>query len=65
MDSNIRTCKYKLYIECVTKDRCNKCGWNPEVENRRKRRLKKTVKNGNNKWVVGEKKDRSIEDEEK
>lgn len=69
MSKETMTCKYKLYIDCIKKDRCNKCGWNPEVEERRKKSLrnkeKKMEKRKDNKWRVGGKKNRGIKDEEK
>lgn len=45
-------CKYKLYIECFDQKNCKKCGWNPEVEKKRKAKLKKKIAK-TKKWIVG------------
>lgn len=49
-------CKYKLYIDCIGVQNCKKCGWNPEVEEKRKKKLRKAFKKKSDKWIVGEKK---------
>lgn len=34
----VMVCKYKEGVDCL-KEKCDKCGWNPEVEKRRKETL--------------------------
>ena len=35
---NLTTCKYNVGVCCAVR-RCSACGWNPEVEKRRKQKL--------------------------
>ena len=35
-DIYVPWCKYNVVILCPDKDRCANCGWNPEVEEKRK-----------------------------
>ena len=41
----VNVCSYNEGVSCVKKDRtpyqCEKCGWNPKVANRRKRKTRK------------------------
>ncbi len=32
-------CPYNRAIDCIEQSKCKKCGWNPDVENKRKERL--------------------------
>lgn len=47
-------CKFNGNIDCVWHVKCEKCGWNPEVEEKRKRKMKKTIAKKSGKWIVGE-----------
>ena len=33
-------CRYNLSVSCTEKDKCQKCGWNPDVEEERKLKTK-------------------------
>lgn len=34
------SCEYQKHIECENNKNCNKCGWNPDVDEKRKRQAK-------------------------
>lgn len=34
------SCKYNVGIECYKKKSCDKCGWNPDIDKKRKLKLK-------------------------
>ena len=36
-------CKYNQIVGCVDPNGCPRCGWSPEVEARRKRKLRKDL----------------------
>lgn len=54
--NKIGSCKYNVHIECE-RQVCNKCGWNPDVEEKRKQKVKVICSGRSEKWIVGEKKD--------
>lgn len=37
-------CNHNMGVLCSEKDRCNRCGWNPEVETKRKVQVRKRLK---------------------
>lgn len=55
MEMNTRKCKFNAHIDCFDTSLCKKCGWNPDVEAKRKAKLKKKIAKSK-KWIVGEKK---------
>lgn len=48
-----RECKYNSQVDCSGEQRCKKCGWNPEVDKKRKSKIKKKIIK-ETKWIVGE-----------
>lgn len=34
------SCKFNVGVECYQKKKCGKCGWNPDVDRKRKLRLR-------------------------
>lgn len=33
-------CKYSRGVDCTAKNKCEKCGWNPEVQRERIRKIR-------------------------
>lgn len=40
-------CIFNCFVDCIEKDKCHKCGWNPKVQKARieKIKMEKEVKN--------------------
>ncbi len=34
------SCKFNVGVECYQKKKCGKCGWNPDVDRKRKLRFR-------------------------
>lgn len=41
----VMTCKYNEGVDCL-KEKCESCGWSPEVESKRKRFMTWMIENG-------------------
>ena len=44
MDNYPGICKYNSAILCIEKTACKKCGWNPKVEEKRKKQYREGKK---------------------
>lgn len=47
MNENESPCKFNFFVDCGEQDKCDKCGWNPEVYKKRIEKIK--AKEGLNK----------------
>ena len=36
-------CKFNGFVECRSMNRCEKCGWNPKVKNRRLEKIEEKL----------------------
>ena len=39
------SCRFWDYVMCPERDKCEKCGWNPEVQKKRAEKLRKENEN--------------------
>ena len=37
-------CPFNVWVKCLEKNKCEKCGWNPEVESKRLKEMLHGVK---------------------
>ena len=55
--STVNSCKNNSSIICETPTQCHKCGWNPDVFEKRKKKQRENLKNkskekkGKGKWI--------------
>lgn len=40
----IGECKYQVGVDCDACSVCEKCGWNPEVDERRKEKIRESLR---------------------